>query len=88
MKKGIAYGVGVGPGDPELMTFKAVKLIKENDIIALPGKEPKETAAYRIAVAVAPELAEKELVPVYMPMIKDRELIDQEHRKAAKLIEG
>ena len=88
MKKGIAYGVGVGPGDPELMTFKAVKLIRENDIIALPGKEPRETAAYRIAVAVAPELAEKELVPVYMPMIKDRELIDQEHRKAAKLIEG
>ena len=88
MKKGIAYGVGVGPGDPELMTFKAVKLIRENDVIALPGKEPKETAAYRIAVAVAPELAEKELVPVYMPMIKDRELIDQEHRKAAKLIEG
>ena len=88
MKKGIAYGVGVGPGDPELMTFKAVKLIRENEIIALPGKEPKETAAYRIAVAVAPELAEKELIPVYMPMVKDRALIDQEHRKAAKLIEG
>lgn len=88
MKKGIAYGVGVGPGDPELMTFKAVKLIRENDVIALPGKEPKETVAYKIAVAVAPELAEKELVPVYMPMIKDRELIDKEHQKAAKLIEG
>ncbi len=88
MKKGIAYGVGVGPGDPELMTFKAVKLIRENDVIALPGKEPKETVAYKIAVAVAPELENKELVPVYMPMIKDRELIDKEHQKAAKLIEG
>ena len=88
MKKGIAYGVGVGPGDPELMTFKAVKLIRENDVIALPGKEPKETVAYKIAAAVVPELAEKELVPVWMPMIKDRELIDREHQKAAKLIEG
>ena len=31
--RGILYGVGVGPGDPELMTLKAVRLIKENDII-------------------------------------------------------
>lgn len=30
--RGILYGVGVGPGDPELMTLKAVRLIKENDI--------------------------------------------------------
>ena len=48
--KGIAYGVGVGPGDPELMTLKACRLIRENDVIALPGKEPKETVAYQIAV--------------------------------------
>ena len=86
--KGIAYGVGVGPGDPELMTLKAINLIKGNDIIALPGREPKETVAYKIAAAVVPELADKELVPVYMPMIRDRALIELEHRKAARLIEG
>ena len=27
--KGTAYGVGVGPGDPEYMTLKAIRLIKE-----------------------------------------------------------
>lgn len=86
--KGIAYGVGVGPGDPELMTLKAIRLIRENDVIALPGREPKETVAYKIAAALVPELQDKELVPVYMPMIKDRALIDLEHRKAAKLLEG
>ena len=37
--RGILYGVGVGPGDPELMTLKAVRLIKENVIIAVPGAE-------------------------------------------------
>ena len=36
--RGILYGVGVGPGDPELMTLKAVRLIKENDIIAVTGR--------------------------------------------------
>ena len=86
--RGIAYGVGVGPGDPELMTLKAIRLIRENDVIALPGKEPKETVAYKIAAAVVPEISDKELVPVYMPMIKDRALMDREHRKAAKRIEG
>ena len=84
--KGIAYGVGVGPGDPELMTLKAVRLIRENRVIAVPGKTARETAAYRIAVQAVPELADKELVPVDMPMIRDRARIDAEHRKGAELL--
>ena len=76
--KGIAYCIGVGPGDPELMTLKAVRLIRENDVIAVPGKEPKEAVAYRIAKGAVPEIEEKELVAVYMPMVKDRALIDAE----------
>ena len=86
--KGIAYGVGVGPGDPEYMTLKAIRLIKENDVIAVPGKVAKDAVAYKIAAAVVPELADKELVPIYMPLVKDRELIDAEHKKAAKLVES
>ena len=86
-KKGIAYGVGVGPGDPELMTLKACRLIRENDVIALPGKEPKETVAYQIAVSAVPELAEKELIPVYMPMTMDRAVQRENHRLGAQLIE-
>lgn len=84
--KGIAYGVGVGPGDPEYMTLKAVRFIRENRVIAVPGQVAKESAAYKIAVQAVPELAEKELVPVYMPMVKDRKLIDAEHRKGAELL--
>ena len=84
--KGIAYGVGVGPGDPEYMTLKAVRLIRENRVIAVPGQAAKESAAYKIAVQAVPELAGKELVPVYMPMVKDRKLIDAEHRKGAELL--
>ena len=84
--KGIAYGVGVGPGDPEYMTLKAVRLIRENRVIAVPGQAAKESAAYKIAVQAVPELAGKELVPVYMPMVKNRKLIDAEHRKGAELL--
>ena len=86
--KGIAYGVGVGPGDPELMTLTAIRLIRENDVIAVAGKVAQDAVADKIAAAVVPELAEKELVPIYMPMVKDRALIDQEHQRAAKLVES
>ncbi|MBQ7504451.1 MAG: precorrin-2 C(20)-methyltransferase [Ruminococcus sp.] len=86
-KKGIAYGVGVGPGDPELMTLKAIRIIKENDIIALQGKDAEKSVAYRIAVKNIPELAQKQLVPIYMPMVKDRSLIHAEHKKGAEIIE-
>lgn len=47
--KGKIYGVGVGPGDPEQMTLKAVRIIKESDVVAVPGENAKETLAYRIA---------------------------------------
>ena len=30
------YGIGVGPGDPELMTLKAVRTIRDCDVIVLP----------------------------------------------------
>ena len=87
MAKGKAYGVGVGPGDPKLMTLRAVELIKENDVFCFPGKEPKETVAYKIACAAVPELAEKELVPVYMPMKMDKEEIRRQHKAGAQIIE-
>ena len=86
--RGIAYGVGVGPGDPELMTLKACRLIRENDVIAVPGKVPQDAVAYKIAVQAVPELAEKELIPVYMPMVKDRAVIKESHAKSAALLES
>ena len=87
MAKGKAYGVGVGPGDPKLMTLRAVELIKENDVFCFPGKEPKETVAYQIACAAVPELADKELVPVYMPMKMDKDEIRSQHKAGAAIIE-
>ena len=70
--RGTAYGVGVGPGDPELMTLKAVRMIRENDLFAVPGKDPKQSVAYKIAVQAAPELADKEIISIYMPMVKSQ----------------
>ena len=85
--KGIFYGVGVGPGDPELMTLKAVRIIKENDIIAVPGIEPQKSTAYKIAVQAVPELSEKKLLPIKTPMTKDAQNLKNVHKESADIIE-
>lgn len=87
MKKGTLYGIGIGPGDPELLTLKAVRLIREAQVVALPGKEAKDTVAYRIAVQAVPELQEKTLLSVDMPMTKDKEALRESHRLAAEAVE-
>ncbi len=85
---GVLYGVGVGPGDPELMTLKAVRLIRENQVIAVPGIHPTDSVAYRIAVQSVPELAEKELVPLSLPMVRDRVMLHSAHRECAGLLQS
>jgi len=37
MSGGVFYGVGVGPGDPELLTLKAAGILKKADVIAAPS---------------------------------------------------
>ena len=48
MKKGKLYGVGVGPGDPELLTLKAARLIRESGAVAMPGRERDKCFAFKI----------------------------------------
>ena len=46
--EGKLTGIGVGPGDPELLTLKAVRAITESDILILPGRSRDGCYAYRI----------------------------------------
>lgn len=79
---GKLYGIGVGPGDPELLTLKAVRLIRECAVIAVPGKRKEETTAYQIVKQAVPQIEEKECLEVDMPMTKDREKLEASHRTA------
>ena len=74
MKRGTIYGVGVGPGDPELMTLKALRLIRDCDVIAVPHREADKSVALKIARAAAGGTLGKMIVPIDMPMTRDATL--------------
>lgn len=85
--QGKLYGVGVGPGDPELLTLKALRLIKENEVIAVPGKDIRASVAYQIVKGAYEDLDKKTLIPVAMPMTKDPQVLKANHDKAADQVE-
>ena len=59
---GHLYGVGIGPGDPELITLKAARLIRHADVIAYHAGTGKESMARSIAADLFPEgVIEEEL---------------------------
>ena len=83
MSKGIFYCVGVGPGDPELMTFQAARIIRECPVAALPKSGSGENAAGKISEEL---LRDKELLLCDMPMTRDRAALDAAHAEAARQV--
>lgn len=81
------YGVGVGPGDPEYMTLKAVRIIKECDVIAIPAKSRDNCYAYKIVYSVIPEIEDKEVISCVFPMTKNSKESDDAHEKIYKNIQ-
>ena len=77
---GTLYAVGVGPGDPELMTLKAARIIRECQVIAIPHDDPIQCTAYQIAMGAVPEMKEKPVICVKMPMTKDPDILEQAHK--------
>jgi precorrin-2/cobalt-factor-2 C20-methyltransferase len=69
---GILYGVGVGPGDPELLTGKAVRVIGACGVIAIPHRDPGRCFAYQIASGAVPAIETKPKLCIDMPMTHDQ----------------
>ena len=52
---GTLYGVGVGPGDPDLITLKALKILRAAPVIAYPAPERGDSLARKIAAPHLPQ---------------------------------
>ena len=68
--RGIFYGIGVGPGDPELLTVKAINALKKIDAVIAPKTEKKEGS---VALSIVEPYLREDVEIVYQtfPMIKD-----------------
>lgn len=71
--KGKLYGIGVGPGDPELVTLKAMKVIEKVPVIAVPkSKKEGESIVLDIAERYI-DRTRQEIIEWVFPMIQDEE---------------
>ena len=72
MKTGKLYVIGVGPGDPELLTLKAVRILGEVRCVCVPkGREEGSSLALSI-VKKALSLEGKEIIEAHFPMRKTK----------------
>ena len=85
---GKLYGVGVGPGDPKLMTYLAVETIKNCPVIAVPADGKEHAISYKIASGIVKDMDQKECLGLSSPMTKDREILEKNYQKVSEEIES
>lgn len=83
---GTLYGIGVGPGDPELLTLKAYRLLRAAPVLAYPAPEQGESLARAIA---APHLKGARMeIAIRMPMVSARFPAQEVYDQAAEELGG
>jgi precorrin-2/cobalt-factor-2 C20-methyltransferase len=82
---GTLYGLGVGPGDPELITVKAFRKLKESPVIAYPKKQKGSKSYAQRIIDVYFQPNEKEMLGLVFPMTKDPETLE---RKWSETVES
>ena len=80
-------GIGVGPGDPDLLTVKAVKAIQNADIIMCPAsKEDRPSIAYSVVSSLIDTSKNQEVVKLIFPMTQDKDVLEATWKKNAKIM--
>jgi len=86
MKKGTLFGIGVGPGDPEMITVKAMNILKKIDVIFTASSNKNNfSIAYDIAKDYIPE--NTKAIDIPFPMTRDKNIRQKACMENLKLIE-
>ncbi|QQP87435.1 precorrin-2 C(20)-methyltransferase [Skermanella sp. TT6] len=78
---GTLYGLGVGPGDPELITLKALRLLRSSTVVAYPAPEHGDSLARAIVAGHLP--GGQTEVAIRMPMLVERFPAQEVYDRAA-----
>ena len=82
---GILYGVSTGPGEPELMTLKAVRCLEKCATVFVPRTKGENTLALSIAEQCV-DMSGKKLIYEDFPMSSDTQLINENYSRIADMI--
>ena len=85
---GKLYGIGVGPGDPEYMTLKAVRLIRECDVVAYPVKKLGEGSVALDIARGAVEIPDEKIHEVLFKMDPDKAVREQCRKEATDKVKA
>jgi precorrin-2/cobalt-factor-2 C20-methyltransferase len=83
---GTLYGLGVGPGDPELITVKAFRKLKESPVIAYPKKQKGSKSYAQRIIDVYFQPNEKEMLGLVFPMTKDPETLERKWSETVETV--
>jgi len=79
--------IGCGPGDPDLLTVKAVNAIKNADIIACPiSKEGKPSMALSVVSSILDKSKNQEIINLVFPMTKDKDVLETTWERNSKIL--
>ncbi|NMB40462.1 MAG: precorrin-2 C(20)-methyltransferase [Firmicutes bacterium] len=83
MPKGKFFGVSVGPGDPELLTLKAKRILEKCPVIAMPQTRGQNTLALDIVKRTL-DISRKIVLPLKFLMSTDQAALAANHRRQAQ----
>ena len=80
-------GIGVGPGDPDLLTVKAVKAIQDADMIMCPASaEDRPSIALSVVDSLIDKSKNQEIVKLIFPMTKDKDVLESHWKVNSKIM--
>jgi precorrin-2/cobalt-factor-2 C20-methyltransferase len=80
-------GIGVGPGDVDLLTVKAVRAIHNADIIMCPASnENRPSIAFTVVSPIIDKSKNQEIIKLIFPMTKDKDVLEATWKKNAKIM--
>lgn len=80
------YAVGVGPGDPELLTRKAERILRQADVILAPVSNPGEASVALDTVREFLDAGRQEVIIHQFPMTSDKSRLVPAWQEAAELM--